>query len=123
MPNRFSLSSGPPTPPSEPEATPDRHTEDGVGATGVLGGDLPNPLGQDQPTAGDQPGAFEHLEVLRHGPQADRELFGQLVHRRLAARKPREDGPSRRIGERGEGGAELVDCHPVFNLSVNQLIG
>jgi hypothetical protein len=58
--------------------------------------------------AGDQAGAFQHLEVLRDGGLAHREGLGQLRHRRIAGGKPREDGPPRGVGERRERGVEPI---------------
>src|SRR5579884_1774443 len=60
------------------------------------------------PAAGDQPGSFEHLEVLGDGLEADRERLGQLVDRRLAVGEAGEDRPTGRVRQRGEGEAELV---------------
>jgi len=61
--------------------------------------------------ARDQPGALEHLEVLRDRGLAHRERFRELHHRRLAPGEPREDRAARRIGERGEGGVESSGLH------------
>src|ERR1700756_3191525 len=58
--------------------------------------------------AGDEAGALEHLEVLRDGGEAHRERLGELGNRGYARREARQDGPARRIGERGEGGAEVI---------------
>src|SRR3954469_2933082 len=61
--------------------------------------------------ARDQAGALQHLQVLRHRLHAHGERLGQLVHRRLALRQPREDLAASRIGERREGGAQLLGRH------------
>jgi hypothetical protein len=50
--------------------------------------------------AGDEAGAFQHFQVLRDGRQADIERFGKFIHRHLAERQPRQNGPARRISER-----------------------
>ena len=54
----------------------------------------------------DEPGALEHLEVLRDGGLAHRERLRELRHRCLTRREAREDGASRGIGEGGEHGVE-----------------
>jgi hypothetical protein len=58
--------------------------------------------------------------VFGDGLQADRERLGELVHRRLAVRQPREDRPAGRIGQRGEHHAQLVH-HSTF-YSTNRFI-
>src|SRR5262249_55005435 len=58
--------------------------------------------------ADDQPGALEHFEVARDRRKAHREWLGELVHGGLAVGKAGQDRSARRIGERGEGEAELV---------------
>src|SRR3954452_23247462 len=62
------------------------------------------------PTSGDQPRAFEHLQVLGYPRQAQVEGLGQLVHRGVAGRELGHDGPAGRVGERRERGIEpLLD--------------
>jgi hypothetical protein len=51
---------------------------------------------------------LEHLEVLGDGLGADRERPRQLVDGGVALGQTVEDRPPRRVGERGEGGAERV---------------
>src|SRR5436190_2409147 len=70
----------------------------------------------------DQTGALEHPEVLRDRLDGDRERLCQFLDGRLPAHETCKDRPAGRIGEGGEGGAELVNWH-VFTLSVYQLIG
>src|SRR3954452_11243449 len=60
------------------------------------------------PPALDQAGALEDAQVLGDGLQRDRERRGELVHRGLALDEPREDRPPGRVGQGGEGRAELV---------------
>src|ERR1022692_66959 len=73
----------------------------------VLGFDLAGPaLGSAG--ARDESCPLQDLEVLgdrllRHG-----EGLGELVHRRLTAGQPRQDGPPRRIGERREREAQVL---------------
>src|SRR5438874_330924 len=62
----------------------------------------------------DEAGTLQHLEVLGDGGEAHLEGLGQLGHRGLAQRQPREDGPTRGIGEGCEGGTEAVDRHDVM---------
>jgi hypothetical protein len=59
----------------------------------------------------DQPGAFEHREVLHHRRKRHGERAGEVAHRSRAARKPFHHRPPRRIGKGLEGkveGRELV---------------
>src|SRR4051812_22930754 len=63
------------------------------------------------PAADDQSGALEHLEVARDRRQAHREGLRQLVHGRLALGETGDDRAARRIGQSGEGEAELVGRH------------
>src|SRR5205823_8064346 len=70
--------------------------------------------------ARDQPRALEHLEMLGHRLDADRERLGELVHRRVALREPRQDRAPRRVGERRERRRELVG-HSLFIQLVDQL--
>src|SRR5258708_7543455 len=58
--------------------------------------------------SGDEGGVLEHLQMARDGRQRDGERGGKLVDRALAAGKPREDRPARRIGKRGESAIEGV---------------
>ena len=53
--------------------------------------------------------AFEDVKVLRHGLDRDREGLGELADGRLAGREPFEDRPPRRIPQRGEGRAQLIN--------------
>src|SRR5215204_1596220 len=74
--------------------------------------------------ADNQPRALEHLEVARDRGQADRERLRQLVHGRLALGEAGEYRAARRIGEGGEGEAELVGRHVTgwfINASIKQL--
>jgi hypothetical protein len=48
-----------------------------------------------------QPGGLEHLEVLRDGGSADRQLAGELADRARAVGEALEDRAPRRIAERG----------------------
>src|SRR5215208_8307766 len=61
--------------------------------------------------ADDQPCPLEHLQVARDRRQAHRERLRQLVHGRLALGETRQDRAACRIGESGEGEAELVGWH------------
>ena len=68
----------------------------------------------------DETGAFEHLYVLGHGLQADRERFGQLVHGAVAIGQMGEDGAPGAVGQRGEHDVEVVvgsSGHAVIQLS------
>src|SRR5262245_21976292 len=60
--------------------------------------------------AQDQAGALQHLEMLGDGGKAHVEGFGEFRHRGFAGRKPRQNGPARRIGQGREGGAEAIRC-------------
>ena len=61
--------------------------------------------------AADQSGLLQHLQMFRHGRQAHVERLGQIVDAGLALGQPRQDGPTGRIGERGELGGEGVGLH------------
>src|ERR1043165_2274110 len=61
--------------------------------------------------AGDEAGALEDLEVLRHGGEAHVERGGELGDGRLAGREAGQDRAPGRVGEGGEGVAELVVGH------------
>jgi hypothetical protein len=79
------------------------------------------------PPTTDQPGPLEDLLVFRDGLQALVERLGQFVDRRLAVGQAGQDRPTRRVGERREGQAELVvrqgrSSSQVFNSSVVQLM-
>jgi len=63
--------------------------------------------------ARDQAGLFEDAQMLGDGRHAHVERLGKLGHRTIAVDKPREDGAARRIGEGGEGGAQLVSRHVI----------
>src|SRR5918999_1965935 len=80
---------------------------------GVLEGRRAQPRGAKLRRAAPRygPRLLEHLKVLGDGLHADRERLGELVDGGLALREPSEDLPARRIGERREGGAELVGRH------------
>ena len=58
--------------------------------------------------SGDQAGRLQDLQMARHRRQADVERLGQLVHRRLPFRQPRQDGAPRRVGQGREGRAERI---------------
>src|SRR5688572_28335639 len=64
-----------------------------------------------RPAAADQAGAFEDPQMFGDRLEADRERLGQLVDRRLSAGELGQDRAARRVGERGQRGAELIDCH------------
>src|SRR5262249_2767740 len=64
------------------------------------------PLGVTAP--GDEAGPLENLQVLRDGLEAHGERLGQLADRRVTGGQARQDRPPGAIGERGEGGIELV---------------
>jgi hypothetical protein len=63
------------------------------------------------PAACDQPGPFEHAQVLRDGWHAHVERLGQFRHGRLAGQQAGEDGPPGGIGECGECGTQVVTGH------------
>src|ERR1700686_3106911 len=54
----------------------------------------------------DQARTFEHLQVFRDRRQAHVEGLSELLHRRVAAREPRENRAPRRIGEGPEDGIQ-----------------
>src|SRR4051794_33571488 len=58
--------------------------------------------------SGDQPGALENLQVSGDRRQTHRERFREIVDGRLALGQAGEDLATRRVGEGGEGEAELV---------------
>src|SRR6266849_5746342 len=55
-----------------------------------------------------QTGVFQHLEVPGDGGHAHGKGRRQLCDRGLAGGQTREDGAASRVGESGEGGAEVV---------------
>src|SRR5829696_3621006 len=61
--------------------------------------------------AGDQAGAFQHLQVARNRGQAHRQRLRQLAHGRLALRQAREYRAPSWVGESGEREAELIGRH------------
>src|SRR6185437_5820724 len=77
-----------------------------------------------RPSAGDQAGPLEHLEVLGDGLQAEREGLGKLVHGDHALLgEPRDDRTARGVGQGRERDAQLVGrdrTHPP-SLSTNWL--
>src|SRR5204863_7742822 len=73
------------------------------------------------PAADDQSRALEHLEVARDRRPAHRERLRQLVRGRLALGEAGQDRAARRIGERGEGEADLVGWHVTVQLN-NEII-
>src|SRR4051812_628045 len=70
--------------------------------------------------ARDQPGALQHLQVLRHRRQAHGERPGDLLHRHVAfAGQPAEDRQPSRVAKGREGVAERlkgphVSAHLIF---------
>src|SRR5205807_10194890 len=73
------------------------------------------------PAADDHSRTLEHLEVARDRRQAHRERLRQLLHGRLALGEAGQDRAARRIGESGEGEAELVGWHVTVRL-INETI-
>src|ERR1700690_1791266 len=61
--------------------------------------------------ARNQPGAFEHFEVLGDGRRADDEGLGEFLDRGLALGEARHDGSPSGVGEGGEGECEAIDRH------------
>jgi hypothetical protein len=61
--------------------------------------------------AGDQPGAFEHLQVFRNRLQAHLEWCGQIVHGSFSGGQASEDRSTGRVGKGGEGDAQLIVWH------------
>src|SRR5216683_4303305 len=59
----------------------------------------------------DQPCPLEHLEVLGHRLNGDRERLGELVHGRLPVCEACEDRTPGRVRKSGKRLCELVDCH------------
>ena len=50
----------------------------------------------------DETGTLEHLEMLGYGRLAHLERLGELGHRGLAPRQPRQDSAARGVGQCGE---------------------
>ena len=57
--------------------------------------------------AADQPGVLQRLDVLRGGRERDREGFGELADRSLAAGELAKHPPPRGVAERVKDGIEL----------------
>src|SRR5437867_11939176 len=74
------------------------------------------------PRAPHQPGALEHLHVLRDGVERHVEGLGEIGYARGALRQPLDDLSARRVRERREG--EVKDRgRQVFNLWVELATG
>ena len=56
-------------------------------------------MGAPADLAMDQPGVLQRLDVLRGGRERDREGFGKLTHRPLAAGEFAKHPPARRVAE------------------------
>src|SRR5437870_3070347 len=69
------------------------------------------------PRAPHQPGALEHLHVLRDGVERHVEGLGEVGYARGALRQPLDDLSARRVRERREGEVEYRGRH-IFNLWV-----
>src|SRR5437773_6161100 len=69
------------------------------------------------PRAPHQPGALEHLHVLRDGVERHVEGLGEVGYARGALRQPLDDLSARRVRERREGEVENRGRH-IFNLWV-----
>src|SRR6185295_19555595 len=63
-----------------------------------------------------QPGALEHLHVLRDGVERHVEGLGEVAYARCALRQPLDDLSARRVRERCEGEVEYRGH--IFNLWV-----
>ena len=72
--------------------------------------------------ARDQTGALQHLQVLGDGRQGHLEGMGELADRGLAEGEAGQDGPPRRVGESGKGGAERVGHSSSGVVIINQLV-
>jgi hypothetical protein len=70
----------------------------------------------------DEAGVLEHAQVLGHRLHADRERSRELVDGRLAVGEAGKDRAPRRIGERGEGRAELIGGHYSALRLINRAI-
>src|SRR6516162_1637222 len=77
---------------------------------GVLEWPRLNPAGPPLRLAAarDQPGAFQHLQVLGDGGKTHRKGLGELADRGLACGQPCQDRAPGRIGERRVSGAEVI---------------
>jgi hypothetical protein len=53
-----------------------------------------------------QPGAFEHPQVLGYGGQGHIVRRGQIANGGFALRQPRQDAPAGGVGKRGKSGVE-----------------
>jgi hypothetical protein len=76
--------------------------------------------------ARDQAGALQHLEVFGNGGSGHFEWRGELRDRCLARGETCKDRAASRVGECGEGGAEVIKRHLqspifVFNQMVNYI--
>src|SRR5213080_1195762 len=69
------------------------------------------------PRAPHQPGALEHLHVLRDGVERHVEGLDEVGYARGALRQPSDDLSARRVRERREGAVENRGRH-IFNLWV-----
>src|SRR5256886_9613517 len=69
------------------------------------------------PRAPHQPGALEHLHVLRDGVERHVEGLGEIGYARGALRQLLDDLSARRVRERREGAVKNRDRH-IFNLWV-----
>jgi hypothetical protein len=67
------------------------------------------PLGL--PPARDQSRSLEHLEVLGHSGQAHGERLGQFGDGSFATGQARQNGTPGRVGQGGEGIAEMIVLH------------
>jgi hypothetical protein len=67
------------------------------------------PLGFTSPR--DEPGPFEHFEVLGDGGKAHLERLGEFGDRGLPRGESRQDGSARRIGQRRERPIQQVSGH------------
>src|SRR5438094_7180631 len=74
------------------------------------------------PRAPHQPGALEHLHVLRDGVERHVEGLGEVGYARGALRQPLDDLSARRVRERREGEVENRGRH-IFNLWVEYSTG
>ena len=68
--------------------------------------------------ARDQASPLQHLEMFGDGRHAHLEWLGQLRNRSFARGQTCQDGPPCRIGEGGEGGAEVIGGLMILNQYV-----
>jgi len=68
------------------------------------------------PPAPNQPGALEHLHVLRDGVERHVEGLGEVAHARGALGQPLDDLSARGVRERREGAVEVENRAHIFNL-------